>query len=347
MNMNLDEKIENDLKRDIKIPQSVLSKIDKAFEEIRKEEVNKSKLAFSFNKKIVVSLLAVFILSFFIINPKVIASISSMFKDRGIQKATNNGYIQESPGNAVKDSGVTLNIDAIVADTTKIGVEFTLKFDDISTLKNVNDIQLGLNIKDNNDRVLLQHLQEGMHTTMQIGQNWNTDISNKSNGEIKYYLTMYSTKGDLDNISNLSINIDEIKLYEDDVRYHSDIDGEWNLSLDLDNKIKELETTKYVLEESNDIVSLNSMEVMPTGSIINMNINKRVDENIVNRIILTDESGEKTYNFTNGNMENEENEVNISFMYDLTTFDNIDNLKIIIKDIDGEDIVLNLAKENK
>ena len=46
-------------------------------------------------------------------------------------------------------------------------------------------------------------------------------------------------------------------------------------------------------------------------------------------------------------MEDEENGVNISFMYDLTTFDNIDNLKIIIKDIDGEDIVLNLAKENK
>ena len=110
-----------------------------------------------------------------------------MFKDRGIQKATNNGYIQEA--------------------------------------------------------------QEGMHTTMQVGQSWNSDISNKSNGEIKYYLTMYSTKGD------------------------------------LDNKIKELETEKYVLEESNDNVMLNYMEVMQTGSIINMNINKRVDENIVNKII--------------------------------------------------------------
>lgn len=347
MNMNLDEKIENELKRDIKIPKSVLSKIDKAFEEIREEEVNRSKLSFRFNKKMVISLLAVFILSFFIINPKVIASIRSMFKDRGIQKATNNGYIQESQENSVKESGVTLNIDAAVADKTKIGIAFTLKFDDISTLKNVNDIQLGINIKDNNDRVLVEHLQEEIYTPMKLSESWNTDISNKSNGEIKYYLTMYSTKGDLDNISNLSINIDEIKLYGEDVGYHTDIDGVWNLSLDLDNKIKELETAKYVLEESNDNVMLNYMEVMPTGSIINMNINKRVDENIVNRIILTDESGEKIYNFTNGNMEDTESGVNISFMYDLTTFDNLNNLKMVIKDIEGKDIVLNLIKENK
>ena len=347
MNMNLDEKVERELKKDINIPQSVLNKVDIAFEKIRDEEGNTIKSVFKFNKKLVASLVAVLIISGVIISPKVLASINSIFKDKGIQKATNNGYVQEISQKVVKDNGITMNIDNVVADKNKIGISFTLKFDDISILKNVNDVQLGLNIKDNNDRVLLEHIQEGMHTTMQVGQSWNTDISNKNTGEIKYYLTMYSTKGDLENISNLSINIDEIKLYDEDVRYHSDIDGEWNLSLDLDNKIKELENIKYVLEESNDIVSLNSIEVMPTGSIINMNINKRVDENIVNNIILTDESGEKTYNFTSGNMEDTEGGVTISFMYDLTTFDNIDNLKIIIKDIDEEDIVLKLIKEKK
>lgn len=33
-------------------------------------------------------------------------------------------------------------------------------------------------------------------------------------------------------------------------------------------------------------------------------------------------------------------------MFDVTTFDNLDNIKIIVKDIEGKDIVLDLEKEN-
>ena len=44
-------------------------------------------------------------------------------------------------------------------------------------------------------------------------------------------------------------------------------------------------------------------------------------------------------------MENIDGGVRIAFMYDLTIFDNLDKLKIIIKDINGEDIKINLRKE--
>ncbi len=33
-------------------------------------------------------------------------------------------------------------------------------------------------------------------------------------------------------------------------------------------------------------------------------------------------------------------------MFDATTFDNLDKLKLIVKDIEGKDIVLDLEKEN-
>lgn len=346
MKIDIDKKIENELKRDIEIPQSVLNKINKAFDEIRVEEPKIAKSIFKFNKKLIASLIIVFAFGIITINPKVIAGINSFLKDRGVQKAANNGYIQALKGSTTKDNGVSINIDDVVKDKTKIAISFTFKFDDINNLKNISDIQLGLNIKDNNDRIIFEHLQEGISSPYSIGIRSNIDKSNIDNGEIKYYLTMYSTNGTLDNINNLSINIDKIKLYEEDVRYYTDIEGEWNLLLDLYSKIEETETIKYVLENSSDIVSLNSIEVMPTGSIINMSINKKVDENIINRIVLTDESGENIYNVTSGNMEDTESGVNISFMYDLTTFDNLDRMKIIIKNIDDEDIVLNLVKED-
>nr|WP_243249639.1 DUF4179 domain-containing protein [Clostridium sp. D46t1_190503_E9] len=303
-------------------------------------------MAFEFNRKLIAALIIISIFSVLTINPKVLASISSFFKDKGVQKAANNGYIQTLPENAVKDNGITMNIDNVVADKTKIGISFTLKFDDISEIKDVNDIQLGLNVKDNNDRVIFEHLKEGIYTPIQVGQEWSTDISNKDNGELKYYLKMYSTEGQLYDINSLSIKIDSIKLYEENVRYHKGIEGEWNFSLDLNDVFKEMESIKYVAKNNSDIVSLNSIEVMPTGTIINANINRKVDENIVNKIIITDESGEKVYKFTDGNIEDTKYGVKISFMYDLTTFDNLDNIKMIVKDIEGKDIVLDLEKEN-
>lgn len=51
------------------------------------------------------------------------------------------------------------------------------------------------------------------------------------------------------------------------------------------------------------------------------------------------------YKSINANMENIDGGVRIAFMYDLTIFDNLDKLKIIIKDINGEDIKINLRKE--
>ncbi|WP_195266198.1 hypothetical protein [Clostridium sp. 1001275B_160808_H3] len=38
--------------------------------------------------------------------------------------------------------------------------------------------------------------------------------------------------------------------------------------------------------------------------------------------------------------------VEVSMMFDATTFDNLDKLKLIVKDIEGKDIVLDLEKEN-
>lgn len=346
MSINIDKKIENEFKKDIQIPQSVLNKINEAFEEIRIEEPKKSKWILKFNRKLIASLIIISIFSVIAINPKVLASISSFFKDKGIQKAANNGYIQTLPENKVRDNGVTMNIDDVVADKTKIGISFTFKFDDISKIKDVNDIQLGLNVKDNNDRVIFENLQEGIYTPIQVGQEWSADISNKDNGEIKYYLKIYSTEGELYNINNLSIKIDSIKLYEEDVRYHSDIEGEWSFSLDLDDKFVKGDTVKYNSINNNEIVNVISVEVNPTGMLLNFVINSKVDENILSKIVITDENGNEFERANSATMNaTSSGGSELSMMFDVTTFDNLDKLKMIVKDIEGKDIVLDLEKE--
>lgn len=350
MNINFDKKIESELKKEVKIPQSVLTKVNEAFDEIRVEENEKINRVYKFNKKLITSLIAISVFSLIAINPKVLANISSFFKDKGVQKAANNGYIQ-TLDNEVKNNGVSIKTDDIVADKNKIAVSFTLKFDDINKLKDVNDIQLGLNIKDNNDRVIFEHLQEGIHSPLRIGSEWNTDISNKDNGEIKYYLIMYSREGELSDIDKLFLRIDSISLYNESVKGRtktSEISGDWDFKLTLDENLKDKEEIKYIAENNNEIVKVDSVEVLPTGMLIKFNINATVDENIVNQVIITDENGNEYYKFSGASMEDiPGGGAKLSMMFDVTTFDNLDKLKMIVKDIQGKDITLNLIKEDK
>lgn len=348
MKSDIDKIIENELKRDTEIPQSVLNKINNAFNEIRIEKNEVPKSIFKFNKKLVVSFIVIFIIGIITVNPRVIAGINSLFKDRGVQKAANNGYIQEVKENLVNNNGVSIKIDDVVADKTKIAISFTFKFEDIDKLKNVNGMQLGLNIKDNNERIILEHLQEGIRSPYFVGTESSIDTSNIDNGKIKYYLKMYSTDGQLNNINSLSINIDEIKLYEEDIRNNEKIEGEWNLSLDLDEKFINEDSVKYNVVNNNDIVNIISAEAHPTGILLNFIINSKVDENVISKISIVDENGNEFDRFNSVKMNTASNGgAEISMMFDLTTFDNLDKFKMIVKDIEGEDIILDFIKADK
>lgn len=345
MKIDIDKKIESELKKDVEIPESVLNKINNAFNEIRIEENVTQKSIFKFNKRLVASFIAVFIIGVISINPKVLAGINSFFKDKGVQKAANNGYIQEIKDSIVNDNGVSINIDDVVADETKIAISFTFKFEDINKLKDVSGMQLGLNVKGNKDKIIFEHLEEGIRSPYFVGSESNIDTSNIDNGEIKYYLKMYSTDGELKDINSLSIKIDEIKLYEEDIRNNQKIKGEWNLALNLDEKFINRESIKYTPINNNDIVNIISVEVYPTGMLLKFNINSRVDENIINKISIIDENGNEFDKFSSAKMNTISNGgVEISMMFDLTTFDNVDEFKMVVKDIDDKDVVINLKK---
>lgn len=345
MKIDIDKKIESELKKDVEIPESVLNKINNAFNEIRIEENEKSKSIFKFNKRLVASFIAVFIIGIISINPKVLAGINSFFKDKGVQKAANNGYIQEIKDSMVNDNGVSIKINDVIADETKIAISFTFKFEDINKLKNVSGMQLGLNVKDNKDKIIFEHLEEGIHSPYFVGSESNIDTSNIDNGEIKYYFKMYSTDGELKDINSLSIKIDEIKLYEEDIRNNKKIKGEWNLAINLDEKFVNKDSIKYTPINNNDIVNIISAEAYPTGMLLKFNINSVVDENIINKISIIDENGNEFDRFNSAKMNTTSNgRVEISMMFDLTIFDNLNEFKMVVKDIDDKDIAINLKK---
>lgn len=348
--MDIDKKVKDKLSEKESIPEGILEKVNEAFNEIRNgEEINRNKkIKSKINKKIVASFIGACLILSLSIGPKVLASIEEFLKDRGIQKAKSNGYVQEMLDNEVKDSGISIKVNEIIPDKNKIGISFTLNFDYIDKINDVNSLMLGLNIKDNNDRVILSKDEEGMYSPYFIGLESNIDLVNAESGEIKYDLIITDTKNIIEDISKLSLNIVDVALYKNNADSIEKINGNWNYELDLYDGVKNVESIGYVLEEENEDIKFDSMVTSATNTIVKMDINTdvlKVDENIVNKMILTDENENNIYKFTNGNMEDIEGGVRIAFMYDLTTFDNLDKVKIIIKDINGEDIKINLRKE--
>lgn len=346
MNSNFDKKIKNKLNEDIKIPKTVLEKANIAFGEIRgysDEKANKPKLV---KKQLIAAMTGVCILGSIAFSSPAIAAINSFFTDIGIKKAVDNGYVQTLSEDAVKDNGVKIKVDDIVADKTKIAISFTLNFDNVSKLKNINDMMLGLNIKDNNGQFLMENLEEGAYSQLTTGFESNIDISQKDKGEIKYYYVLHSTKGNLDDINKLSINVDSINLYkEKKSNLKEEIIGNWKFSVKLDNKFTNKENVKFKAENKNDIIDVISSEMLSTGMNIKFIAKTPVDESIINNVILTDENGNVYNSFNSANIEQlNSTETKISMIFDVTSFDDINKLKMSVKNINGEDIIIDLVR---
>lgn len=348
--MDIDKKIKDKLSEKESIPEGILEKVNDAFNEIRNgEEIKRNKkIKSKINKKIVASFIGACLILSFSIGPKVLASIEEFLKDRGIQKAKSNSYVQEMLDNEVKDNGILIKVNEIIPDKNKIGISFTLNFDDVDKLNDVSGLRFGFNIKDNNDRVILGKDEEGMYSPYFTGVEWNIDLVNSESGEIKCDLIITDTKSIIEDIKSISLEIVDIALYKNNADSIEKINGNWNYELDLYDGVTNVESIGYVLEDENESIKFDSMVASATNTMVKMYINTdvlKVDENIVNKMIITDENENNIYKFTNGNMENIDGGVRIAFMYDLTTFDNLDKVKIIIKDINGKDIKINLRRE--
>ena len=346
MSSSFNEKLKSDFQGDIEIPKVVLEKANIAFDEIRSyndENLNRSKFL---KKQLIAVMTGICLLGLIAFSSPVMASISSFFRDIGIKKAVDNGYVQVLGENAIKDNGVAIKVEDIVADKTKIAISFTLNFDDASRLKKIDDIKLGLNIKDDKGRAIFENLEEGIYSPLLVGLDWDIDSSNKENGEIKYYLLMNSKEGNLANINKLLINIDSINLFkEQKVNKFKEISGEWSFSLEVDDKFTTNEEIKFEAENKNDIVEIVSSEMLPTGMYIKFIIKAPVDESIISSVMIIDEGGKIYDNFHSAKMEQiNTTETEISMIFDVTSFDNVNKLSMIIKNIKGEDINIELVR---
>lgn len=349
MNNELESKILKSLSDDSEIPESVIRKSETAFTQIRKmqSEVKERKKSSMRKRKIYIAAVALFgaLMIPIMTSDSAIAAIKSFFyKDAGIQKATDNGYVQAVDDDSVKDKGIAVKVDQVVVDKTKMAFSFQLAFDDVSLISAADRVFMDMVIRDDEGKYIEA---DGNPNSLTSGMDWNTNVSQKENGKVVYNVVLQSPEGKFVNMNVLEVDIHSIALY----KKHGDkpykvIEGNWISMIGLDEKFTMQQTVKYDAED-HPVVKVMYAEMLPTGMSIQFSIAEKVDESILHKVTLVDETG-KTYEPSNiASMDyTEDGKDLISMTFEATAYDELDALTMKLEDIAGQDLTVKLVKSS-
>ncbi|MCR6462655.1 DUF4179 domain-containing protein [Bacillus paranthracis] len=308
-------------------------------------------------------------------------------KDQGVQKAADNGYVQKVDGNHVmKDHGVTIQIKNVLYDKSKIAVSLQLKFEDKSLISKVTDLRMKYDLTDDKGRYIEKaEYTEGLtneNSKMLAGSEWSIQAGEEE-GEITYNL-IFHPMDSIDNIDSLNFNISSISLFapleNKDVSYRTEaesqsnivkedievwhkngmqlnkeIQGKWQGGIKLDSRFKGNQEIQFVPKQQPESVKIVSAGVLPTGMNITFERDSSGNDEEIKRqiktidsVILMDEKGKTFKSTLKGYSSAGDNGKTIKVKtFDVTIFDNVNHFKVLLKDGDGKDVVIDLAREEK
>jgi len=235
----------------------------------------------------------------------------------------------------------------VVVDKSKLGLAINMKFDDIKSIKDVDHVYLDLLITDGNGRVIAG---DGYPQQLIGGFEDSTDIANKDNGELKYNVLFQSPAASIPQTSELKIEIKRVSLFRknngNQVPF-KEIKGSWNNSVELDKQFVNAKGVAYTSQSSSKDVNVISAEMLPTGLAVKFVVNTPVDESIVStaRTQLVDSKGKSYSNSGIASMDRTlDNKDLISMIFEVSSFDQSDFFKFIVKDINGKDSETTLVR---
>ncbi|EOP17945.1 MULTISPECIES: hypothetical protein [Bacillus] len=144
-------------------------------------------------------------------------------------------------------------------------------------------------------------------------------------------------------------------LHKNGMQLNKEIQGKWQGGIKLESKFKGNQEIHFVPKQQPESVKIASAEVLPTGMNITFERDSSGDDEEIKRqiktidsVILMDEKG-KTYKSTlKGYSSAQDNGKVIKVKtFDVTTFDSVNHFKVLLKDVDGKDVVIDLAREEK
>lgn len=374
MNINFEDEIKKILNEDVAIPDSVLEKKEMAFNKIRKSR--NVKVKFSYKQKLVASIMAVTIIGGIVFGTTAIASIKKCLfqNDYGVQKAVDNGYVQNTENNVMKNNGVEIKVSNVLKDSKRVALSLNLKFTDKNTLNYFKYMKLSCSIKTDGGKEIpfssedynysidkekgelvfndILSVSDGFGDENMVSASKEFKDINSFNLEIKKIELLADASAQIDSKTLPKLDNDTKKqLEEAGVKLYKVIEGTWKTNIKLDEKFKDVKPIAYKTAENNDFINIVSAEMLPTGMDITFNFNNQTkplsQETLkeIDKITLVDDKG-IIYKPTERILQNgnDNNKTNVTKTFCVTAFDKIGNLKMIVKDLNGNTQEIKLVK---
>ncbi len=301
-------------------------------------------------QKIAVILITFIILTTGVVFAKdIISFITSLFTNttEGINKAVENGYVQNVNMDFVYDNDIGIKVDYLVMDDSNLDVSFVY---DTKNYSKVSSISLNeYIIRDENNNVIYYYFEdENKMNKAQCTANFHIrtneqmlNVANKFHESILYTSQKFSkSKNLIFEIYSYNINDTILK-------------GCWIFNINLEDKIVERKNDSYIASYNTYIENI-STELTETSLIIDIKLNSELNNDILlenDNIILTNTSNKsfeyiklKSNNFTDNTSSNYKSEIYLVYDEICKYYNNTCNLNLHLKIAEDKIIDIQLIK---
>lgn len=319
------------------VPDSTKHTIHNAFKLPRKQK--KKNYVYSTLQKV-----AIFIISFTILTTSVVFAkdiinfITNLFTNstKAIDTAVENGFVQNIDMDFVFDKNIGIRATQITTDNRNLDIAFEY----YSNKTDITNIEIkDFIIKDEQNNIIFYNLEKSnkidMTNCISSTCKRNNEVTIKNNNFYESFLITASK--DLPNFKEIIVEIQSFVLEDKVSNSKEEIDGNWSLSIILNDNITDTVCETYSFSY-NEYISNASATLSETSLLIDIELNTDFDEFILSDIdstILKDITG-KEYTCIIKKFYTENNIKYINLKFDISKYyENIDKLNLYIKlDID-------------
>ncbi|MEG1002847.1 MAG: hypothetical protein RSF37_05540 [Clostridium sp.] len=324
-----------------KVPEVVLNKVNEAFNEIRNDKSKDSNSKKIFPKKYFAVAAGIILITTIGFGKPAIGAMKSFifnFGNKSIESAVNNNYVQSITDKKVSTEKFNLELKNVLVDQSNIALDFNLDIKDNSMTKweeiENNDITMNIAFL-NEDGSVNNNIKENISTT-----SYEIDKSNLSNNKLGIKVLFHSSTNEFQKMKNLNVKISNITFLKLKTDVISTTDFDFNVKLDLNDKLSNPTTINYKSSSGLKNIIINKATLNPTGLFVDLNYKGiGYDENIVIHTNLVDTKGNK-YKMEEASLGTTiEGYYHVSGSFKgVSSFDNIDTFILEIENPDGTTI---------
>lgn len=350
-NDNLDKILFDAYEKNKDIPLSTQNTIDNTIDNIFAEKNTKHKKSFDFIlKRVAILVISLSVVTASTVFAKdIINFFTSIFtnSNKGVDTAVENGYVQNVDMEFIEDNNLGIKVDYVLMDDHNLNISFVYKYmgDDVEQITGLD--YMDITIEDEEENVLCRISKDSQNNNASVTNSTVQLLNNQQiidNNTIRTSLLL--TANNLPKSKMLYFSIDKVYLKNNNEIIN--IDGNWNFSINLEDKFVYRTSYKYNCSDNKYVNNVETL-LTDTSLCITLHLNTIFDKGTIfshDSTVLKDVNNQEyqrikmlTENVAGANS-------NITIFYPITIYDtNIDKLYLHINLDSNKSIDIELLKE--